>query len=142
MIRVLVVEDSPTVLALLTALLEEDPDIRVVGQAINGQLAVDLAQQLQPDLITMDVEMPDMDGLEATRRIMAWKPTPILIITAHANTTKLNLAFEAMKAGALDLMSKPSGLGSADNSKWDQELIDKVKKLSQVRPRNVNDLKV
>jgi two-component system chemotaxis response regulator CheB len=74
MIRVLIVEDSPTSRAWLKQLLGEDPEIQVVGQAVDGQQAVDMAARLQPDLITMDVVMPDMDGLEATRQIMARWP--------------------------------------------------------------------
>ena len=76
MIRVLVVEDSPTVRLQLVRLLEDDPEIEVVGQAEDGRRAVELVIGLQPDLITMDVVMPDMDGLEATRQIMAVGPRP------------------------------------------------------------------
>ena len=136
-IRVLVVEDSPTVRQLLVHLLEEDPEIQVVGQAAGGRQAVEMAARLQPDLITMDVVMPDMDGLEATRRIMAQRPTPILIVTAHADSPELNVAFEAMKAGAVDVVAKPAGFGEEENGDWERELVAKVKALASVRPRPV-----
>jgi len=140
-IRVLVVEDSPTTRALLVYLLEEDPEIQVVGQASNGCQAVEMAAQLQPDLITMDAVMPDMDGLEATRRIMAQRPTPILIVTAHSDSPELNVAFEAMKAGALDVVAKPAGLGEGENGDWEQGLVAKVKALTGVRPRPVAEMR-
>ena len=139
MIRVLVVEDSPTVRELLVYLLEEDPEIQVVGQAVDGRQAVEMTAQLQPDLITMDVVMPDMDGLEATQRIMAQHPTPILIVTAHADSAELNVAFEAMKAGALDVLAKPVGLGEEENGDWERELVVKVKALAGVHPRPVGE---
>jgi two-component system chemotaxis response regulator CheB len=136
-IRVLVVEDSATARVLLVRLLEEDPDIEVVGQAVEGCQAVDMALRLRPDLITMDVILPDMDGLEATRRIMAQCPTPILIVTAHADSPEVNVAFEALKAGALDVVPKPSGFGEMEDRDWGRDLVAKVKALASVRPRPV-----
>jgi two-component system chemotaxis response regulator CheB len=136
MIRVLVVEDSPTWAKKLTLLLESDGEIKVVGQATNGRQAVEMAADLRPDLITMDVVIPDMDGLEATRRIMAANPTPILIITAHENAPERNVVFNAMKAGALDVMSKST---VDDDEAWKQELLTKVKTLAKIRPHEVGD---
>ena len=132
MIRVLVVEDSPTVRQLLVSLLEADSEICVVGEATNGRQAVELASQLHPDLITMDVVMPDMDGLEATRRIMAQRPTSILIVTAHIDSPELNIAFEALKAGALDIVAKPRVLGEELPGDWGRELVAKVKALANI----------
>lgn len=137
MIRVLVVEDSPTVRTVLVYLLEEDPEIEVVGQAADGRQAVEMAGRLKPALIVMDVVMPDIDGLEATRQIMAQRPTPILIVTAHADSPELNVAFEAMKAGALDVVAKPVGFDEERSGPWGQELVDKVKALAGIRPRPV-----
>ena len=137
MIRVLIVEDSPTERELLVHLLEEDPDIQVVGQAADGHQAVEMAARLQPDLITMDVVMPDMDGLEATRQIMAQRPTPIVIVTSHTDSPELNVAFEAMKAGALDVVAKPAGFDQEEGGDWGWELVAKVKALAAVRPRQL-----
>ncbi len=140
MIRVLVAEDSPTARALLVYLLEEDPEIQVVGQATDGCQAVEMAARLRPDIITMDMIFPDMNGLEATRRIMAQHPTPILIVTAHADSPELHVAFEAMKAGALDVVAKPAGFGEeANNDDWEQGLVAKVKALASVRPRPLTE---
>jgi two-component system, chemotaxis family, protein-glutamate methylesterase/glutaminase len=135
MIRVLVVEDSPTSMQLMVHMLKSDPDIAVVGQAISGRQGVALANQLRPDLITMDVVMDDMNGLEATIRIMAENPTPIIIVTAHADSRELNVAFEALQAGALDVIAKPDNFGSKDVGDWQDDLLAKVKKLAGIDPR-------
>ncbi len=136
MIRVLVVEDSPTWAKKLTLLLESDGEITVVGQATSGQQAVEMAADLRPDLITMDVVMPEMDGLEATRSIMAANPTPIVIITASENEKAYNVIFAAMQAGALDVINKSM---VDDDDAWQQELLTKVKTLAKVRPREVEE---
>jgi len=135
MIRVLVVEDSPTWAKKLTLLLESDGEIKVVGRATNGRQAIEMAADLRPDLITMDVVIPDMDGLEATRRIMAANPTPIIIISASENELALNVVFTAMQAGALDVMNK----SMVDDDAWKQELLTKVKTLAKVRPHKAGD---
>jgi len=132
MIRVLIVDDSPTTSRILQELLECDPDIEVVGLARDGQAAVDLTRQLKPHLITMDVFMPVMDGLAATRQIMEQTPTPILIVSAQAENKDMNVVFEAMQAGALDVMSKPSGFG-LESPEWENEFLTKVKKLANFR---------
>jgi two-component system chemotaxis response regulator CheB len=137
MIRVLIVEDSPTERELLVHLLEEAPEIQVVGQAADGHQAVEMAARLQPDLITMDVVMPDMDGLEATRHIMAQRPTPIVIVTAHADSPALNVVFEAMKAGALDVVAKLAGFGEEEGGDWRRELVAKIKALAGAHPRQL-----
>ena len=101
MVRVLVVEDSATDRELLVALLSGDPDFQVVGLAENGQRAVDLARELRPDLITMDVLMPVLDGLEATKEIMVQSPTPILVVSSTVRDRGVELSLDAIRACAL-----------------------------------------
>ncbi len=136
MVRVMIVEDSPTWAKKLTLILESDGEINVVGLATNGRQAVMMAADLLPDLITMDVVMPDMDGLETTRRIMAARPTPILIITASENELAYNLVFTAMQAGALDVINKSAVDG---DDAWQQELLAKVKTFANVDPHKVGN---
>jgi two-component system chemotaxis response regulator CheB len=99
-IRVLVVEDSPTVRQLLVAILGSDPAFQVVGEAGTGSEAVRMATELAPDLITMDVNMPLLDGIDATKEIMREAPTRILLVTSLA-PTDVKVSLSAMQAGAL-----------------------------------------
>lgn len=136
-IRVLVVDDSPTAREIITKILETNSKIKVIGEAKNGQEAITLNKTLKPDIITMDVEMPVMDGITATEEIMAFNPTPILIVT-HLLPKRMNLAFEAMSAGALDTILKPclsdlENLRHADFNNPAKQLIDKVELLSGIK---------
>ncbi|HEX7513586.1 MAG TPA: response regulator, partial [Candidatus Methylomirabilis sp.] len=97
-IKVLVVDDSPLVRQILGRLLEADPAVRVIGYAVDGKEAVEKTFQLRPDLITMDIRMPGMDGLEATEKIMAYRATPILIVTSARDRRGVHVAMEALAA--------------------------------------------
>jgi len=134
MIRVLIVDDSNTIRMILKELLNNDPEIEVVGEAVDGQVAIDMTRHLKPDLITMDVAMPVMDGLAATRAIMEENPTPIIVVTAKSNFQEMNVAFEAMEAGALDVLGKPKGFG-LEPPTWENEFLQKVKSLVNVKPK-------
>ena len=131
MIRVLVVDDSPTALEVIAGILEADPEIEVVGRAADGPQAVEMAAELKPDLITMDVVMPGMDGLETTKVIMEQNPASILMVTASETWLETDKSFEAVKAGALDVIGKPTIAGAdRDQDVSAQDLIEKVKSLS------------
>jgi len=132
-IRVLVVDDSVVVRELLRELLESDSDIIVVGEASNGKDAVEKTVFLSPDLVTLDIRMPVMDGLEAVREIMAVKPTPILVITASLSKDDLDVSFEAIHRGALDVMLKPRLDRKHDYGTIRDNLLDRVKLLSGIR---------
>ncbi len=135
MIKVLVVDDSPTISELLCHILDADPELSVVGRAANGLAAVQMARELKPDVITMDVVMPDMDGVEATRRIMASAPLPIVVVTAHADSEEPRVAFEALKAGALEVVAKPVDMTPAGRESWGQCLVRTVKAVAGVKLR-------
>jgi two-component system, chemotaxis family, protein-glutamate methylesterase/glutaminase len=107
-IRVLVVEDSLTARDLLIALFNQCTDIEVIGTALDGVEAVKRAVELKPDVITMDVHMPRLNGLEATRQILRTMPIPIVVVTGSLRNADTDLSFEAMKAGALSIVIKPS----------------------------------
>lgn len=133
MIRVLVAEDSPTARRLLVEMLTSDPGITVVGEARDGAEAVEMAERLRPDLITMDVQMPVLDGLEATMRIVGKVPTPIIIVSSQANASELELSLEATRAGALMVLPKPEGPTSSRFHEQQAHLVAMVKAMSDVK---------
>lgn len=104
--RVLIADDSATIRYHLAQLINEIPGVEVIGQARNGQEAVSMAADLRPDVVSMDIRMPVMDGLEATRRIMAATPTPVVVVSGLVEQD-MELAFQALKAGALAVVEKP-----------------------------------
>lgn len=122
-VRVMVVDDDAFAREVIVAILSEDDGIQVVGQAANGREAVEKAARLKPNLVTMDIEMPDMDGLEAIRRIMRAHAAPILVVTG---TDDARLAYEAVSRGALEVVAKPS----MDQS---LEFRNKIKFLSKIK---------
>ncbi|NJN06143.1 MAG: response regulator [Rhodobacteraceae bacterium] len=101
MIRVLIVDDSQVACELLEAILRSDPDINVVGIARGGHDAIQQAKLLRPDVITMDLHMPDIDGITATEEIMIVQPTPIVIVSASLSVTEVDTSMRALAAGAL-----------------------------------------
>lgn len=104
--RILIVDDSAFIREQIRKLLETDSELQVVAEARNGEEAVQLVAGLKPDLVLMDVEMPVMDGIVATKRIMQNHPTPIVIHTSSTIVRMRNLPFEAVKSGALDILEK------------------------------------
>jgi len=107
-IRIVIAEDSSTARQLLVAILSSDLELCVVGEAKNGIEAVELTKQLKPDLVTMDIQMPLLDGLEATRRIMIESPTPIVIVSS-LDAREVSATMHALNAGALAVLSRPRG---------------------------------
>ncbi|MCH9644022.1 MAG: chemotaxis-specific protein-glutamate methyltransferase CheB [Gammaproteobacteria bacterium] len=135
MIRVLIVDDSQVITMLLRAMLEKTPDIEVIGIANNGKEAVEMTAKLKPDIITMDVRMPEMNGLEATQIIMDSNPTPILIVSASVNNEDLKIAFNAIECGALAVIEKPPGLEGESYEQVHNSLINHVHALAKIKPR-------
>jgi two-component system chemotaxis response regulator CheB len=133
MIRVLIAEDSLTTRILLGAILGSDPEIQVVGQACNGIEAVQQTRELRPDLVTMDIHMPLLDGLEATKEIMVTAPTPIVIVTGSSGARDLAGSMHALRAGALDVIAKPPGPTAPGFEESARKLIATIKAMSQVK---------
>jgi two-component system, chemotaxis family, protein-glutamate methylesterase/glutaminase len=133
MIRVLVAEDSETARALLVLILDADPEIEVVGQARDGVEAVELAQRLRPDVVTMDIHMPRLDGLAATVEIMITAPTPIVIVTAGARPGEVEGSLDMLRLGALDILMKPPGPDSPGFERAAGRLVSTIKAMSQVK---------
>lgn len=133
MIKVLIVEDSPVVRTLLMHILGSDPGIRVIGLAHDGEEAVEAVSHHRPDVITMDIHMPRMNGLEATRRIMETSPTPIVIVSGSENTWEVVTTFDAVDAGALAMLRRPAGIGHPEHEATARELVQTVKLMSEVK---------
>jgi two-component system chemotaxis response regulator CheB len=133
MIRVLIVEDSPVIRDFLQHILSADPEIRVIGTASDGQAALDAVRHQKPDVITMDIHMPRVNGLEATRQIMETHPTPIVIVSSSVVADEVSTTFRAIEAGALAAVPRPQGLGHQGHEATAQELIQTVKLMSEVK---------
>jgi len=130
-IRVLVVEDSLTVRKRLVEVIGSDPELEVVAEAENGQQAIDLCRVLRPDVITLDMNLPVMDGVSATEHIMGHFPTPILIVSASTNRGDLFKTYDALAAGAVDVLEK-NALGEVDGA-WEIKFLATVKLVSRIR---------
>jgi len=133
MIKVLIVDDSPVVQQHLYHILAADEKIQVLGTAATGEEAVQLAAKLKPDVITMDIYMPKLDGIEATRQIMQTSPTPIIIVSASWTAEAAEMTFKAMEAGAVTLVEKPTGVGHPRHEAMAHELRQTVKAMSEVK---------
>jgi two-component system chemotaxis response regulator CheB len=131
-IKALVVDDSALMRKVITNMLESCPDIKVIGRANNGQDAIEKVTRLAPDVVTMDIEMPVLDGLHALGYIMSECPTPVIMLSA-ASTKHADVIMSAFHYGAVDFIVKPSGNISIDLDRIKEELIEKVKAASRVK---------
>jgi two-component system chemotaxis response regulator CheB len=135
-IKVLVVDDSAFMRMAVTRTIGSDPRIEVVGQARDGQDAVERAAELRPDVITMDYNMPRLNGAQAVRAILAARPIPVVMLSAHT-VDGAEETVDALAAGAVDFVTKPSGEVSADLSLVKDELLRKIVAATKARPRSV-----
>ncbi|MBC6400719.1 MAG: chemotaxis-specific protein-glutamate methyltransferase CheB [Ekhidna sp.] len=138
-LKILVVDDSAFMRLLISDMLSEDSSIEVIGTAINGLEAKEKVMELHPDLIILDLNMEEYDGLYAVKSIMEECPTPILILSSVGNTN-LQPVFEALKNGAVDYMNKPN----RNKSKMRDirsELVQKVKSAARAKPKKIVDQK-
>jgi two-component system chemotaxis response regulator CheB len=133
-IRVLVVDDSAFMRMAVGKTISADPRFEVVGQAKDGQDGVEKAAELRPDVITMDFNMPRLNGTQAVRAILAERPTPIVMLSAHTYDGARETV-EALAAGAVDFVTKPDGEVSVDLSSIANELLGKLKAASRAHPQ-------
>ncbi|MFW6196697.1 MAG: chemotaxis-specific protein-glutamate methyltransferase CheB [Thermoplasmatota archaeon] len=136
--KAVVVDDSNFMVTILSDILESDERIEVIETGSNGEEAVRLNKELNPDVILLDIEMPKMDGLEATKKIMSDKPTPIVILSAMGDKVA-NMAVKALDAGAVDFISKTSGSLSMDIRKKSDEILNKLIKAAESSPKSLKE---
>lgn len=129
-VRVLVVDDSAFMRKAIAIMLESDPSIEVVGMANNGEEGVEKVEQLNPDLVTMDIEMPRMDGLTALREIMQRHPVPVMMVSS-VTTEGAEATLQALELGAVDFIPKQSSYVSLDIVKIKEELLQKIKSIAR-----------
>ncbi len=144
-IGVLIVEDSLVAREMLRRVLESDPQIEITGCARDGAEAIRLMAERMPDVITMDIHMPGLDGFETTRQIMETQPVPIVIVSASFAPDDVEQAFRAMEAGAVAAVEKPRGIGHSAHDEIAGKLLKTVRAMSEVRvvrrwPRTRNGL--
>jgi two-component system, chemotaxis family, protein-glutamate methylesterase/glutaminase len=130
-VRVLIVEDSLTVRSKLREVLERNPEFEVVGEAGDGENGIDLCARLRPDVVTMDMVLPMMSGLAATEYIMAHCPTPILIVSSSTNRGEIFKTYEALAAGAVDVLEKPGADDRLDL--WERKLAESLRRVASIR---------
>lgn len=131
-IRVLLADDSETARSALSAALAPHADLQVVAQARDGLEALELAKSVRPDVITMDVQMPRLNGLEATAAIMAEAPSRILVVASVMEGAQVELSFRAIRAGALEVLAKPHGGGAAALSDFGRRVASAIRLMAEI----------
>lgn len=131
-VRVMVVEDSPVVQRLLRLIIGADPRLELCATCASGEEAIDALPFVHPDIISMDIRLPGMDGLEATRIIMSRCPTPIVVIADAVEDASLSISMNALRAGALSVVEKPAGFGHADHAAIAGTICTQLYIMSQV----------
>ncbi len=139
-ISVLVIDDAAFMVKAVSELLSSDPDIEVIGSARNGREGLEKIKVLHPDVVTLDIDMPIMDGITTIRHIMIEAPVPIVVLSSLFSDGAIT--FEALRLGVVDFLPKPSGAISRDIHQAKQQIIDRVKIASVVNIQNIRRVKL
>lgn len=131
--QVLIVEDSPVMQEMLAHLLDGDSETQVLAIARDGPQALEILQTARPDVITVDIHMPGMDGFELTRRIMETQPVPVVIVSASWRPEEVAMTFRALEAGAVAIVGKPEGPGHPRHDEESRKLLQTVKTMAEVK---------
>ena len=134
-LKVVIIDDQPVIRQALTALLRGEPDLQIVGQASDGEEGLKVVFATQPDVITLDLEMPRLDGFAFLRLLMAKQPRPVVIVSSHATRESV---FRALELGAVEFVAKPSRIASdADLQPIRDDLLRKLRTVTQLSIRSV-----
>ncbi len=139
-IKVLIVDDAAFMRKAILNMLESDPMIEVVGTAANGQEGLEQIARLKPDVVTLDIDMPIMDGITSIRHIMIKSPVPVVVLSSLFSDGAIT--FDALRLGVVDFIPKPSGAVSTDIDRSRQQLIDRIKLASEVNLENVRRVRL
>ena len=140
MIRVLIVDDAAFMRKAISSMLKDDPQIVVVGTASNGQEGLEQIEKLHPDVITLDIDMPIMDGITSIRHIMIKSPVPVVVLSSLFSDGAIT--FDAMRLGVVDFIPKPSGAVSTDIDRSRKHLVDRIKLASEVNLGNIRRVRL
>ncbi len=132
-IKILIADDSLTVRNFLVKIFSVDPEIEIVGTATDGLEAIEFVRKDKPDIITMDINMPRLDGFEATLKIMQENPIPIVIVSGDYDTTDTAKTFKALECGAVAILPRPVGVGNTDFDHAVHHFVSNIKLLSEVK---------
>ena len=139
-IKVLIVDDASFMRKAILKMLEGDPQIEVVGTASNGLEGLERIRQLKPDVVTLDIDMPIMDGITSIRHIMIKSPVPVVVLSSMFSDGAIT--FDALRLGVVDFIPKPSGAVSTDIDRSQQHLIDRIKMASEVNLANIRRVRL
>ncbi len=139
-IKVLIIDDAAFMRKAVTGILEDDPGIQVLGSARNGLEGLNKIKELHPDVITLDIDMPVMDGLTAIRHIMIESPVPIVVLSSLFSDGAIT--FEALRLGVVDFVPKPSGSISSDMESSKKQVVDRIKLASEVNFENIRRVRL
>jgi len=139
-IKVLIVDDASFMRKAILNMLKVDPQIEVVGTASNGQEGLDKIRELKPDVVTLDIDMPIMDGITSIRHIMIKSPVPVVVLSSMFSDGAIT--FDALRLGVVDFIPKPSGAVSTDIDRSRQHLIDRIKLASEVNLSNIRRVRL
>ncbi|MEA1922875.1 MAG: chemotaxis protein CheB [Pseudomonadota bacterium] len=139
-IKVLIVDDAAFMRKAILNMLEDDAQIEVVGTACNGQEGLEKIEELHPDVVTLDIDMPVMDGITSIRHIMIKSPVPVVVLSSLFSDGAIT--FDALRLGVVDFIPKPSGAVSTDIDRSRQHLIDRIKLASEVNLANIRRVRL
>lgn len=132
-IRVMIIEDSPVIREFLTYIINNDPRLEVVAAVNSAEMGLQILERVSPDVISMDIRLPGMNGFEATQKIMSERPTPVVVVSGSVQSEELNISMNALRVGALSVLEKPVGTTHEEYESMAERLCTQLAIMSQVK---------